>query len=211
MATHYLPVAGQIRVVDGLIAPKKYPLPTSPRSFPSGTVLWNNKDSGVEPALNRAADTVNTTVDLANAALVTAGVVGIAMEQRVPQQFASTGQFAAGGAAAAYSEDASRPFITAADECVCVAPYNDTLTGATSLAAQHEIGEYVQLDGFVNEGTTGFYNSSGTLVKDTYAYLYNNAVKISVTQDAAHSIGVLCQRALIGATELRFKLFTNTI
>ena len=63
-----------------------------------------------------------------------------------------------------------------------------------ALAAQHEVGEYVQCPtAFINESTTGFFNSSGTLRKDTQACLYNNKVCISGTQDANHSIGVLCE------------------
>ena len=198
MATAFTPVAGNIRVIDGMLSPKKFPLPTTQRLIPKGCPLYNNTTSGVDTFMV-AANGDATSVDHANAALVTAGFVGIALEARQPQQLATLGGFSAPGNAAAVIEDASRPWITVADECVCEGP-------CAALAAQHEIGEYVQFAGFHNEASVGFYDAAGALTKDTNYYLYQNQVQIAVTQATTNAIGVLCERAIAGQTFLRFKL-----
>jgi hypothetical protein len=81
-----------------------------------------------------------------------------------------------------------------------------------ALAAQHEEGEFVAVCAFANEATTGFYDPSGCLQQDTDYYGYMNQVTLGANADssgaavvAADAIGILCERALIGQTYLKFK------
>lgn len=212
MATgNYLPVSGNIRIVDGTTHVKKYFVaPSVPRAFPHGTPLWTNGANGVEPALlsttaaGYVATTASgttyastyTTVELANAAFAPL-FAGFALEARVPQQYNTIGEFSNQGSAAVAPDDASRPFISVADSGIAEAPLMAAVTSNPV-----EIGTLVELAGFANEATTGFYDASGCLQKDTKTYLYQNAVVTTAT--AANAIGVVCERAPVGATSLRF-------
>lgn len=193
MASAYTPPAGSIEVVDGFTNVKKMPLPTTPRSFPLGAPMWNNGASGIEPSLQQAGDA--TSVEHANGVFAPL-FVGFALEARVPQQLNTLGEYSAPGNAAVAPDDASRPFISVADSGIAVAP-------CAALGGQHEIGEFVDLAGFTNEASVGFYTPAGVLTKDTNNYLYLNQVQITAT--AANAIGILCERALAGQTYLRFK------
>jgi len=200
MSSNFAPVAGNIVVVDGFTSVKKYPLPSTPRSFPAGAPLYNNGAGGVEPALTQAGD--GTSVDHANGVFAPL-FAGFALEARVPQQDNGIAAFAAQGGTTPALEDASRGFLSVADEGIAIGPCD-------ALAAQQEIGAAVQIAGFQNEAGTGFYDSTGTLRKDTNYYLYNNKVQIaetyaSVATDPGGTIGILCERALAGATVLKFK------
>ena len=199
MATSYAPVSGNI-VVDECGSIKKYPLPSAQRSFPAGTPLWTNGAGGVEPAGAQAGDA--TSLTHANGVFAPL-FAGIAAEGRIPQQLAALGSFNAGGAAVTHVDDASKPFLSVYDKGIAEGPCD-------ALGAQHEIGEFVQIEGFLNEAVTGFYDSTGTLQQDAHYYLFNNKIGIATTQDAAHSIGILCERALAGATSLKFK-FTSAV
>ncbi len=196
MPTNFVPVNQPINVEHvGAANVMKAPLPTTPRSIQQGSPLWTNGASGVEPALMQAGD--STSVDHANGVFGPL-FLGFAAGRRVPQQLLAVNQYAAGGATTAYTEDASKPFISVYTNGIATAP-------CAALQAAHEIGEYVQLAGFVNEASVGFYAPDGSLVKDTNYYLYNDQVQISTTQDATHSIGKLVERAVVGQTFLRFE------
>lgn len=204
MSNTYLPPAGQIEWIDGPATIKKFPLPTTSRKFPAGSPLWTNGSSGVEPALQQTgtATSSDAAMEVFNDLFC-----GIALEGRVPQQLASQARFATGGDASAYTMDASKPFISVVTKGIFRGPYQDSLNGVTALAAQHEIGEGVALDGFENTGTQGFYGPDGVLrAQDTNFYLYNNCVKIADTNDKDHIIGRLTRRHLVGETSLEFEV-----
>lgn len=223
MSSKFTPPAGNIEVVEGLILPKKYPLlPGVPRAFPKGTPMWLMKwASGAyyaEPALlaaqgnnltttpatrNSSVAGDSTSVEHANGVFA-ALFLGFALEPRFFQQeqaFLSAGM-PGGGVNYGYG-DASAPFLSVADEGIAVAPLDPTTYTTGALTANVEVGTLVDLGGFQNEATTGFYDPSGTLQQDTDYYLYNNAVKTTAT--AANAIGVVCERGLIGDTFLKFK------
>lgn len=216
-ASNYAPPAGNIQVTDGYQTVKKYNLSKNQRAFPHGTPLWLNKVSGryqVEPALlsptnatqdsnsgNSDASTY-TTLELANAAFAPL-FAGFAASARVSQQLAPNANFNVPGPATTTTpDDASQPFQAVHDEGIAIAPLGATLGPA--LATAIEVGVLVNLDGFVNEEASGFYDPAGALqVGDVAYYMYNNAVKTTTT--AANAIGVVCERAEVGQTYLKFK------
>lgn len=198
-ASNFAPGGGRIMVIRGIGEIVKLPLPTTARRILLGAPLWTNGASGVEPSSMLAA--CATSVDHANADFVTAGFVGLAAEERVMQQLATAPAkaYAPGPATLNpnYASDASTPYISAYMEGIARGP-------VAALAAAHEVGEWVQLAGFVNEGASGFYDPSGTLVADTNYYLYENLLQIATTQAATNAIGRLVERAVVGQTWLDF-------
>ncbi len=220
-ASNFAPVAGRIRVIDGFNSLQKVPISRRPRMFQAGSPMWLNKISAnyiAEPAL---VNCVNATVDcgiggtasaastysaLTNALAAFAPLfLGFASEERIPQQFFAPGNFNQPGPAGTvplYAQDASTPFIGIYRAGIAEAP-------CVTLTTAIEVGMLVQLAGFVNEASSGFYDPTGTgsgsggfLQLDTKYYLYNNCVMVSTT--AADAIGVCCERAPIGANRVRF-------
>ena len=214
MSSNYLPVGANIEVVSGFNEIKKYPISAAQRSFPVGAPLWYNTitagTGGVEPALlsttasghvvtattGTTYSSTYTTVELANAAFAPL-FAGFAADARVPQQEWLVGQFANVGNAVVGPEDASRPFVSVYSEGIAIGPLMSAV--ATNPV---EPGTFVDLAGFANEGTTGFYDPAGVLQLDTKTYLYMNAVQTTAT--AANAIGVVCERAPVGQTFLKF-------
>lgn len=206
MSTNFTPSAGRIRVIAGENTIKKFPLPTTARKINSGDALWTNGTGGVESATMPAGITVGsastyTTVELNNAAFAPL-FAGFAAESRVPQQLSAalTGYLAGGAVSTTGVNDASRPFLSVITEGVAEAPYFDGTY--STVQGQLEIGTLVNLGGFANEASTGFYANDGTLQKDTKSYLYANSVK--TTSTAANAIGVICERAKVGDTTVKF-------
>jgi hypothetical protein len=222
-ASSFAPVAGRIRVIDGYNVIQKLPISKRQRSYPSGSPMWLNKISANYIAEPAGVNCINATVDCGlggtasaastYAALTNANAafaplfLGFAGEARIPQQFLSPGNFNQPGPVGTvplYADDASRPFIPVYREGIAEAPLAAALTTAL------EIGNLVQVNGFLNEAASGFYDPTGTgsgaggfLQLDTKYYLYNNSVIVSTT--AADAIGVVCERAPIGATVVRFR------
>jgi hypothetical protein len=221
-ASNFAPLAGNIRVISGYNLIQKMPISVRQRSFPAGSPMWLNKIAAnylAEPAM---VNCVNATVDCGiggtasaastYAALTNANAafaplfLGFAASQRVPQQGLAPGYFEQPGPVGTwprYADDASRPFIGIYREGTAEAP-------CVTLTTAMEIGDLVQVAGFLNEAASGFYDSTGTgsgaggfLQLDTKYYLYNNSVIVSTT--AADSIGIVCKRAPIGATRVRFQ------
>lgn len=213
MANPYTPPVGNIVVVDGYNTIKKYALPNAQRSFPNGAPLWYNNiatgTGGVEPALlsttanGYVATTASgttysstyTTVELANAAFAPL-FAGFAAEARLPQQLFQPGEFSGPVTPAPAEQDASRPFISVYDQGIAIGPL--TTPVATNPV---EPGTFVDLAGFANNAT-GFYDPAGDEQNDTKSYLYMNAVQTTTT--AANAIGVVCERAPVGQTYLKF-------
>ena len=213
MANAYLPPVGNIVVVDGYNSIKKYPVPFAQRAYPNGAPLWYNTitagTGGVEPSLlsTTASGTVATTtsgitysstytsVEAANAAFAPL-FAGFAAEMRIPQQFFSPGTFADPISPAPAPDDASRGFISVYDQGIAIGPL-------TTAVANNPVepGTLVDLAGFACN-STGFYDASGCSQTDTKSYLYMNAVQSTTT--AANAIGVVCERAPVGQTYLKF-------
>jgi hypothetical protein len=207
MASHFVPVAGNIEVVDGYVTPIKCTIPSASRSYPAGTPVWSNGAYGVEPsglpavaAATVTAASTFTSVEAANAAFAPL-FVGIVAQQAVPQSFANQAPFNAAGGTTVASQDASKPFVTVYPEGIARAPYFDGTN--STVTTQIEVGALVDLCGFANESSTGFYAPDGTLQKDTKSYLYCNSVQVTTT--AANAIGVVCERALVGDSTVKFK------
>ena len=93
-------------------------------------------------------------------------------------------------------DDASKPFLSAYDSGIAIAPYWDGTYN--TVQSQLEVNQLVQLAGFQNEASTGFYAPDGTLIKDTNWYLYMNAVMAGTIPGSC--IGILVERALWGRT-----------
>ena len=221
--SNYAPVAGRIRVIDGFNSLQKVPISRRQRAYPAGSPMWLNKIAAnyiAEPAgvncINATADVgiggtasaASTYVALTNANNDFAQrFLGFAAEQRLFEQFFSPGnvnQPGPAGTVPLYAQDASRPFIGIYREGIAEAPLAAALTTAM------EVGFLVQVNGFLNEASSGFYDPTGTgsgaggfLQLDTKYYLYHNSV--IVTSTPADAIGVVCERAPIGATVVRFR------
>lgn len=219
MATNYAPVQGQIRVVDGWTQFQKLPLSTKPRQFPSGCPMWLNKVAGryqAEPSLlttqQATVDVGATTAsaDSGYATLAAANVpfgplfLGFAAEARVAQQLQTLGQYSVPAPWTNYAQDASRPFITIISSGIAMCPVGPTLGGVLTTAL--EFGQLMQVDGFANDaGVTGFYDPAGRLCNSAGAgyFLYMNSVTTST--DPTGCIGFVCERAEVGATEVKIQ------
>jgi hypothetical protein len=221
-ASNFAPLQGNIRVIDGLNTIQKIPISLRQRSFPAGSPMWLNKIAANYLAEPANVNVINATVDtgiggtasaastynaLTNANAAFAPLfLGFACDQRIPIQGLAPGYFEQPGPVGTwprYADEASRPFMGIYREGIAEAP-------CVTLTTAMEIGDLVQVAGFVNEAASGFYDSTGTgsgaggfLQLDTKYYLYNNSVIVSTT--AADSIGIVCERAPIGATRVRFK------
>lgn len=226
MSSLCLPVSGAIKVVDGYSTVKKFFLPSQPRLIQPGTPMWNNGSYGIEPAMLAIANKgqaasattsrASTMTSLDGTGALSANqqfaayFAGFAAERRGPRQLATVGQFGVPGNFTAYADDASPPFMSVYTEGIAVAPYywDNNGTWYNSVQTQLEIGQPIELAGFVNEATTGFYDPAGELQLDTKTYLYNNAMQ--QTNILANAIGFLVERALVGDTYLKFQ-FQATI
>lgn len=220
-ASNFAPLAGNIRVIDGFNTIQKIPVSVRQRSFPAGSPMWLNKIAANYIAEPANLNVINATVDVgfggtasaastynaltnANAAFAPL-FLGFACDQRVPQQCLSPGYFEQPGPVGTwprYADDVTRPFMGIYRAGIAEAP-------CVALTTALEIGDLLQVAGFVNEAASGFYDSSGTgsgaggfLQLDTKYYLYNNSVIVTTT--AADAIGIVCERAPIGATTVRF-------
>lgn len=219
MATNYAPVSGVIRVIGGYNDPRKLLLSQNPRQFPPGSPMWLNKVAAryhAEPAL---ISTVNATVDVSAATatadsgyatLAAANIpfgplfLGFAGEGRVLQQLQVPGRASVPAPWTNYAQDASRPFITIYPRGQAICPVGPTLGGVLSAAL--EFGQLMQIDGFANDaGVVGFYDPAGRLLTSAGAgfFLYNNAITTSA--DATGCVGFVCERAPIGATEVKIE------
>jgi hypothetical protein len=193
-ASNFAPLGGRVEIISGYNIIQKFPLPTTARRIFHGAPLWTNGASGVEPCSMYAGN--DTSVDHANEHMITTGIVGLAAEERVMQQL-STAQaraYAAGPSTLnpLYASDASAPFISVYTRGIARFP-------CAAVATQREIGDFIQCAGFVNEGASGFYDPSGSLVADTNYYMYMNLFQYAVTQTAACGWARLVERALVGA------------
>jgi hypothetical protein len=208
-ASNYAPAAGNIEVISGPNDNvKKIPIiATAQRSFPVGTPLWLSTSGNAEPSLMPIAIAVgsaSTYTDVITLRAAFAPIfLGFSAENRIPQQFADgSNKFSAAGPAptALQWNDASRPFISVWDKGVAQAQINQG--GGRTVTTQLEVGQMVSLMTFQNEASSGVYCPDGTLQTDTKFYAYMNEVEITTV--TAHAIGVICERAPVGATKVKF-------
>jgi hypothetical protein len=171
--------------------------------------MWDNGAGGLEPAMlspTNAGETATGTTSAAstyssanayNAAFAPL-FAGFAMEGRDSHQFQRSAAYSTVGNAAIANQDSSTPFIPMAESGVCVAP-------CAPLGTNCERNTLVCIACFANEATTGIFDPSGKLQKDTAYYGYNNMVATTSPTNTALAIGRVCERALSGQTYLRFK------
>lgn len=208
MSSAFVPQSQRWNVEGGYTIPQKRTLPTTPRQFFGGTPMFF-QGNAVEPALMLAGHTISTdlptTVELQNAIFAPL-FCGVSRGGRVAQQLQAAylyGQPSASGGgpvSGVITSDASTPFITVDPEGIATAYFP---SGAAGFGSAHYPGELVDLFGFTNEATYGFYDNSGTRIADTKVYLYNDQVQITTT--AANAIGVLWEDAPANQTYVRFK------
>ena len=222
MATNYTPVQGQNRITDGYCVPWKLPLSVYPRQFPSGSPMWLNKVAGryhAEPALispvNATADVSAATAsaDSTYATLAAANIpfgplfLGLAMEGRVFQQLQTPGIASVPAPWTNYAQDASRPFITIMPRGQAICPVGPTLGGV--LATALEFGQLMQVDGFANDaGVVGFYDPAGRLLITAGAGYFCYDQGITTSTDATGCIGFVCERAPVGAKEIKIEFYS---
>jgi hypothetical protein len=173
--------------------------------------MVNCINATVDTGIGGTASAASTYAALTNANAAFAPLfLGFAGEARISQQFAAPGNFCQPGPVGTvplYADDASRPFIPIYTEGIADCPIGRTLLTAGVITVALEVGTLIQVDGFLNEAASGFYDSTGTgsgaggfLQLDTKYYLYNNAVTSSTT--AADSIGTVIERAPIGSSRV---------
>jgi hypothetical protein len=225
MASNFKPPAGNARVIRGYSDIKKINVSQNPRAFQSGSFLWLNKVStryqaepAVTSATNPGTDFTSSTSNAGDAtSIVHAGGVfaalflGMSAEQRIPQQLNNFGLFNAPQTPAAVAMDASAPFLPYYDEGIASVLIGPTLSSTGLLTAAIDPGTLVALDGFqnTNAALSGFYDGSGQLLNDQLYYLYNNCV--NTTGTAADAIGVVVERAEIGANSLIIKFSSQVL
>jgi hypothetical protein len=218
MASNFKPPAAFPKFVRGFDDVKKILVSANgPRLMRSGALLWLNKvanryqaESGLLSATNAATDSTSAnssastygSIALANAQFAPL-FLGMAATARVPQQLFTPGAYSAQGSQTYSPGDASSPFLSFYDEGIALIPVGPNLSSTGVLTATVEPGSYVQLDGFVNEAATGFYDPAGALQKDTYYYLYDNCCNTTAT--AANAFGVVVERGNIGDSMLVVK------
>lgn len=227
MATNYSPGVGRIRVVGGYHDIKKFPISVYPRRFPAGTPLWLNRMAAhyyAEPSL---ISTVNSTVadvlastpsaDSTYATLALANDVfgplflGFAAEGRVFQQLGVIGQASVPRPWTNYAQDASRPFISIYDRGIAIAPLTKTENTSTPLTTALEIGDMVMLDGFSNTdaAASGFYDPAGRAMITAGNGYFLHMNRVILTTDGTQAIGIVVERAPIGATFVKFQFETT--
>jgi len=226
MATNYSPGQGRIRVVGGCHDIKKFPISAYPRQFPAGTPMWLNKVAAHYQAEPSLLTTQQATVDvLASTASGDSGYatlalandvfgplfLGFAAEGRVFQQLGLIGQASVPRPWTNYAQDASRPFISIYDRGIAIAPLTKTENTSTPLTTALEIGDLVALDGFSNTdaAASGFYDPAGRACVTAGNGYWLHMNRVILTTDGTQAIGIVIERAPIGATFVKFQFETT--
>jgi len=222
MATNYAPPSGYNLVIDPeASAVIKLPLSNYPRHFPAGTPMWLNKVAGryqAEPCLLTTAkatadcSAATATADSGYNSLANANIpfgplfLGFSLEGRVSQQLQALGGYSVPAPWTNYAQDASRPFLPICTRGQAICRVGPTL--GVALATALEYGQLMQVDGFANDaGVVGFYDPAGRLLTSAGAGFWLYMAGITTSTDPTGCIGFVCERAEVGATEIKIQFY----